>query len=98
MTSTQALNAARRAELAGPAGLRGVLHNPRLFRLVACTTLGTLCYGASQRSRRTLGLMLDRKGYEQGAYSQVLVMAAFTHNPKFARIANDASYKGWSVS
>ncbi|KAJ7611668.1 hexose transport-related protein [Roridomyces roridus] len=37
-------------------------------------------------------------GYEQGAYSQVLVMDAFTSDPRFARIANDASYKGWSVS
>jgi len=37
-------------------------------------------------------------GYEQGAYSQVLVMPSFTDDPKFSRIANDASYKGWSVS
>ncbi|CAK5279203.1 unnamed protein product [Mycena citricolor] len=37
-------------------------------------------------------------GYEQGAYSQVLVMDAFTSNPKFARIAHDSSFKGWSVS
>jgi hypothetical protein len=34
----QALNAARRAELAGPAGLRGVIKNPRLFRLAIITT------------------------------------------------------------
>ncbi|KAK7470101.1 hypothetical protein VKT23_001542 [Stygiomarasmius scandens] len=81
MTSLQARNAARRAELAGPSGLRGVMKNPRLLRLAAITTLGALCYG-----------------YEQGAYSQVLVMPSFTDDPKFSRIANDASYKGWSVS
>ncbi|KAF9266137.1 general substrate transporter [Marasmius fiardii PR-910] len=81
MTSLQAENAARRAQLAGPPGLRGVFANPRLVRLAATTTLGALCYG-----------------YEQGAYSQVLVMPAFTGDPRFARIANDASYKGWSVS
>jgi MFS family permease len=39
-----------------------------------------------------------RLGYEQGAYSQVLVMPSFTNNPAFSRIANDAAYKGWSVS
>ncbi|KAG7097509.1 hypothetical protein E1B28_004851 [Marasmius oreades] len=81
MTSLQAENAARRAKLAGPSGLRGVFANPRLVRLAATTTLGALCYG-----------------YEQGAYSQVLVMPAFTGDSRFARIANDASYKGWSVS
>ncbi|KAJ6620368.1 general substrate transporter [Mycena sp. CBHHK59/15] len=37
-------------------------------------------------------------GYEQGAYSQVLVMDAFANDPRFSRIANDPSYKGWSVS
>ncbi|KAF7298442.1 Hexose transport-related protein [Mycena kentingensis (nom. inval.)] len=77
----QAANAARRAELAGPAGVRGLLKNPRLMRLAAITTLGALCYG-----------------YEQGAYSQVLVMDAFVNDPRFSRIANDASFKGWSVS
>ncbi|KAF5371317.1 hypothetical protein D9758_004206 [Tetrapyrgos nigripes] len=81
MTSLQARNAARRAELAGPSGLRGVMKNPRLLRLAAITTLGALCYG-----------------YEQGSYSQVLVMPSFTNDPKFARIAHDSSYKGWSVS
>ncbi|KAJ7778704.1 hexose transport-related protein [Mycena maculata] len=81
MANLQAINAARRAELAGPSGLRGVIRNPRLFRLAIITTLGALCYG-----------------YEQGAYSQVLVMEAFTFNPKFSRIANDSSFKGWSVS
>ncbi|KAJ7771461.1 hexose transport-related protein [Mycena metata] len=81
MSDLQAINAARRAELAGPAGLRGVVNNPRLFRLAIITTLGALCYG-----------------YEQGAYSQVLVMDAFVSNPKFSRIANDSSFKGWSVS
>ncbi|THV05516.1 hexose transport-related protein [Dendrothele bispora CBS 962.96] len=81
MTSLQARNAARRAELAGPSGLRGLMKNPRLLRLAAITTLGALCYG-----------------YEQGAYSQVLVMPSFTNDPKFSRIAHDASYKGWSVS
>ncbi|KAF7359152.1 Hexose transport-related protein [Mycena sanguinolenta] len=81
MSNLQAVNAARRAELAGPAGLRGVMKNPRLFRLAIITTLGALCYG-----------------YEQGAYSQVLVMDAFVTNPKFSRIANDSSFKGWSVS
>ncbi|KAJ6500694.1 hexose transport-related protein [Mycena sanguinolenta] len=81
MSNLQAINAARRAELAGPAGLRGVIKNPRLFRLAIITTLGALCYG-----------------YEQGAYSQVLVMDAFVSNPKFSRIANDSSFKGWSVS
>ncbi|KAK1229268.1 hypothetical protein PQX77_007690 [Marasmius sp. AFHP31] len=77
----QAINAARRAELAGPSGLRGLAANPRLMRLAAITTLGALCYG-----------------YEQGAYSQVLVMPAFTGDHRFARIGGDASYKGWSVS
>ncbi|KAJ7272862.1 hexose transport-related protein [Mycena rebaudengoi] len=81
MSSTQAINATRRAELAGPAGIRGVIQNPRLFRLAITTTLGALCYG-----------------YEQGAYSQVLVMHAFTSDPRFSRIANDPSFKGWSVS
>ncbi|CAK5281027.1 unnamed protein product [Mycena citricolor] len=80
-TALQATNAARRAELAGPSGLLGLYHNPRLLRLAMTTTLGALCYG-----------------YEQGAYSQVLVMDAFTSNPKFARIAHDSSFKGWSVS
>ncbi|ORY53992.1 hexose transport-related protein [Leucosporidium creatinivorum] len=37
-------------------------------------------------------------GYEQGAYSQVLVMPSFTDDPAFARIANESDYKGWSVS
>ncbi|TFL05164.1 hexose transport-related protein [Pterulicium gracile] len=73
--------AARRAELAGPAGLTGLLQNLRLVRLALITSLGAFCYG-----------------YEQGAYSQVLVMPSFTNNPHFARIASDASYKGWSVS
>ncbi|KAJ6497107.1 hexose transport-related protein [Mycena vitilis] len=81
MSNLQAINAARRAELAGPAGLHGVVKNPRLFRLAIITTLGALCYG-----------------YEQGAYSQVLVMDAFVNDPKFSRIANDSSFKGWSVS
>ncbi|KAJ7491114.1 hexose transport-related protein [Mycena latifolia] len=81
MSSLQTVNAARRAELAGPAGLRGVLKNPRLFHLAIITTLGALCYG-----------------YEQGAYSQVLVMDAFVSDPRFSRIANDSSFKGWSVS
>ncbi|KAJ7758265.1 general substrate transporter [Mycena metata] len=64
MSNLQAINAAPRAELAGPAGLRGP-------------------------NRST--------GYEQGACSQVLVMDAFVSNPKFSRIANDSSFKGWSV-
>ncbi|KAJ7348946.1 hexose transport-related protein [Mycena albidolilacea] len=81
MSNLQAVNAARRAELAGPAGIRGVIKNPRLFRLAIITTLGALCYG-----------------YEQGAYSQVLVMDAFVSDPRFSRIANDSSFKGWSVS
>ncbi|KAK7035868.1 hexose transport-related protein [Favolaschia claudopus] len=85
MSNLQAINAARRAELAGPAGVRGLIKNPRLFRLAIITTLGALCYGGSV-------------GYEQGAYSQVLVMDAFVNNPKFSRIANDSSFKGWSVS
>ncbi|KAF7294568.1 Hexose transport-related protein [Mycena indigotica] len=81
MGGLQAANAARRAELAGPAGIRGLMQNPRLFRLAIITTLGALCYG-----------------YEQGAYSQVLVMDAFVNDRRFARIANDSSFKGWSVS
>jgi hypothetical protein len=62
-------------------GLAGVIRQPRLLALAACTTLGALCYG-----------------YEQGAYSQVLVMPSFTNDPAFAHIANSSSYKGWSVS
>ncbi|KAJ7221572.1 hexose transport-related protein [Mycena pura] len=81
MSNLQAVNAARRAELAGPAGLRGLAKNTRLLRLAIITTLGALCYG-----------------YEQGAYSQVLVMDAFVNNPRFSRIASDSSFKGWSVS
>jgi hypothetical protein len=37
-------------------------------------------------------------GYEQGAYSQCLVMPAFIRMPAFARIINDSSYKGWTVA
>nr|GAT54428.1 hexose transport-related protein [Mycena chlorophos] len=81
VSGLQAAKAARRIELAGPAGLRGLVQNPRLLRLAMITTLGALCYG-----------------YEQGAYSQVLVMDAFVNDPRFARIANDANFKGWSVS
>ncbi|KAJ7584029.1 hexose transport-related protein [Mycena floridula] len=81
MSSTQAANAERRAQLAGPSGIQGLFKNPRLLRLALITTLGALCYG-----------------YEQGAYSQVLVMSAFTNDPRFSRIAHDSSFKGWSVS
>lgn len=37
-------------------------------------------------------------GYEQGAYGQCLVMAAFTSIPAFEKIINDSNFKGISVA
>ncbi|ORX34317.1 hexose transport-related protein [Kockovaella imperatae] len=37
-------------------------------------------------------------GYEQGAYSQALVMASFNHVDSFHRITHDPSFKGWTVA
>ncbi|ORY80774.1 hexose transport-related protein [Leucosporidium creatinivorum] len=37
-------------------------------------------------------------GYEQGAFSQVLVMPAFTSDSNFIKINTDSEFKGWVVS
>jgi hypothetical protein len=37
--------AQRRASLSGPSGITGVLRQPRLIAIAACTTLGAVCYG-----------------------------------------------------
>lgn len=71
----------KRQLMAGPAGVAGLMKNPRLLAISIVTMLGGLNYG-----------------YEQGAYGQCLVMAAFYNFPAFSRIIHDNNFQGISVA